>query len=111
MLNQDANVTVKTGGGKMTASIHGDIDHHNAFSIRSKIDEALLTDKPEILALNLSGVSFMDSSGLGLILGRLNKAETVGAVLTIEDPTPQIRKILDLAGIGRMITIETNHNE
>lgn len=111
MLNQDANVKMKAENGKLTASIFGDIDHHNAFSIRSRIDEKLLGDKPEVLALDLSGVSFMDSSGLGLILGRLNKAEEVGAVLTIQNPSPQIRKILDLAGIGRMITIETNHNE
>lgn len=107
MLNQDANVTLKKTDEKMTASIFGDIDHHNAFSIRSKIDTALLVEKPGTLTLNLAGVSFMDSSGLGLILGRLNKAEEVGCVLTIENPSPQIRKILDLAGIDRLIAIET----
>ena len=108
MLNQDATVIFRETADRLTAGIKGDIDHHSAFGIRTKIDSELLRKKPAVLSLDLSAVSFMDSSGLGLILGRLNKAGETGTVLMIENPSAPIEKILDLAGIDRLVTIEHN---
>ena len=48
----------------------------------------------------------MDSSGLGLILGRFNKASEIGTEFTLLNPAENVCKILDVAGIGRMIKIE-----
>ena len=58
------------------------------------------------LRLDLSGVSFMDSSGLGLIMGRLSRANENGAELILENPSSPIEKILQLAGMERMVKIE-----
>lgn len=106
MLNQDVNVTFREENNRLTASLSGDVDHHSAFSVRKRIDDELLSKKPAALSLDLSDVTFMDSSGLGLILGRLNKANEIGTVLLIENPSPQIDKILELAGIGRLVQIK-----
>ena len=74
--------------------------------MRSKIDTKLYIQRPEELILDLSGVNFMDSSGLGLILGRYTKAVELGILFKVANPSPQIRKILDLAGTERLIKIE-----
>ena len=90
----------------MLCSIHGDIDHLNARVIRMQIDDELYKQRPRKLTLDLSRVEFMDSSGLGLILGRFNKASEIGTEFTLLNPADSVRKILDVAGIARMIKIE-----
>ena len=54
----------------ITAYLTGDIDHHSARNIREDIDAFIQMKKPYLLRLDFSGVSFMDSSGIGLIMGR-----------------------------------------
>ena len=71
-----------------------------------QIDDELYRQRPKKLTLDLSKVEFMDSSGLGLILGRFNKASELGTEFTLLNPAESVRKILDVAGIARMIKIE-----
>ena len=92
--------------GTMRVAILGDIDHHCARQMREKIDHAMFHYKPEVVLLNLSRVEFMDSSGLGLILGRYNTAGDIGAELIICSPSKGVTKILELAGIERIIKVE-----
>jgi len=106
MLNQNASVCFSQENSTLTAKLSGDIDHHSAFQVREKIDMELYAKQPQLLVLNLKNVSFMDSSGLGLILGRMNRANEVDADFILADPSPQIEKILHLAGMERMIKIE-----
>lgn len=93
-------------GRSMIILIEGDIDHHNARRIRGRIDTKLFIQRPDEIILDLSRVSFMDSSGLGLILGRYTKAVELGITFKVANPTPQIKRILDLAGTERLIKIE-----
>ena len=106
MQTQTARVSVSLGGNDMLCSIHGDIDHHNARVIRMQIDDELYKQRPRKLTLDLSRLEFMDSSGLGIILGRFNKASEIGTEFTLLNPADSVRKILDVAGIARMIKIE-----
>lgn len=91
----------------LTVWLDGDIDHHSARELRSRIDTKVFIQRPDELILDLSRVCFMDSSGLGLILGRYAKAAELGIRFKVANPTPEIRRILDLAGTERLIKIET----
>lgn len=93
-------------GGILTSKILGDIDHHSAKFVREKIDAYIVGCKPTLFFLDLSAVDFMDSSGLGLILGRFNTAQEIGAEMRIYSPSRNVKKILELAGIERLIKIE-----
>ena len=104
MMAVEINVT----GEVVTAYISGELDHHSARFIREEIDSAVEFNMPTLLILNFEGVSFMDSSGLGLILGRFTKATELGIVFKVQNPTPQIKRILDLAGTERLVKIENN---
>ena len=112
MYTQTSAVTLHTRDDVTKCVIRGDIDHHSARTIRTQIDEELLRRRPVRLILDLSHVEFMDSSGLGLILGRFNKASEIGAEFLLLNPNAGTTRILELAGIGRMIKIErTNEHE
>ncbi|MBE6613788.1 MAG: STAS domain-containing protein [Ruminococcaceae bacterium] len=91
--------------GCLTVYLEGDIDHHSAQTIRSRIDTKLFLTRPRELVLDLSRVNFMDSAGLGLILGRFTKAAELGVQFRLASPNRHIQKILDLAGMERLIPI------
>lgn len=92
----------------------GEIDHHSAVRVRSEIDGLIFDARPRKVALDLSEISFMDSSGLGLIMGRYTLIKDLGGVLVLRSPSVAVMKILKLAGMDRMIRIEkakTEENE
>lgn len=99
------NVTFEYQSGIMKAYICGDIDHHSAKALRAAMDERLYSDRPAVFALNMSQVSFMDSSGLGLILGRFTLCRDLGSEFVLESPSREVEKILELAGTGRLIKV------
>ena len=68
-------------------------------SLRIQLDDALVSRTPQTLVLDFSGVGFMDSSGIGLILGRQRSARTLGTTLQIQHAPAQLRRVLQLAGI------------
>ena len=106
MYTKTAGVTLHLQDNVMRCVITGDIDHHSARTVRTQIDEALYLKRPRRLELDLSRVEFMDSSGLGLILGRFSKATEIGAEVILLNPNENASRILDVAGIGRLIQIE-----
>ncbi len=88
--------------GVLTVEIRGEIDHHSAKGVRDAIDKALYLYRPSCLRLDLAEVSFMDSSGLGLILGRVATAEKVGSRVELRRVSPRILRILNMAGALRV---------
>jgi stage II sporulation protein AA (anti-sigma F factor antagonist) len=97
------------GEDTLTAFLGGEIDHHRAVSVRSRIDEALFEHLPKTLVIDIGRVDFMDSSGLGLIMGRLAKAKEIGAVLVLQNPSARVVRMLKMAGLDRMIQTTKNH--
>ena len=106
MIETDKPLKSIMSGRTLTVFLEGDIDHHSAREIRSRIDTKVYIQRPDELILDLSRVCFMDSAGLGLILGRYTKAVELGIRFKVANPTPEIRRILDLAGTERLIKIE-----
>ena len=90
----------------LNIKIKGDIDHHTAKDVRADIDKLIVENNPKELDLDLSEVEFMDSSGLGLVLGRYKKQIEFGGRMKIINPTKRIFQILQLAGVEKIIKIE-----
>lgn len=91
--------------GCIVIKIMGDIDHHGASEYKRKIDSYIFIEQPKIIFLDLSSVSFMDSSGLGLIFGRYRLATEVGSTFKILNPNENVMKILKIAGCERILEI------
>jgi len=103
-------LTFRSEGTTLTASPTCEIDHHTSRLLRQRIDRMLFLHKPEILVMDFSGVRFMDSSGIALILGRLDKAESIGATLRVVGLSDALMKLVRLSGIERMKNISVSRS-
>ncbi len=96
-------VEIINGENYITAVLKGEIDHHTAAGAREIIDARLERYTPKLCILDFSGVSFMDSSGIGLILGRQRVASVYGGKVKVKNPSRYAEKIIKLAGLQGMI--------
>ena len=101
-----ADFLCDTAGSILSIHVRGEIDHHTSSAIRTGIDATLFENRPQKLILDLSAVSFMDSSGLGLIMGRYSVMKELGGEMAVWNPSPETRAILTLAGMDRLVRIE-----
>ncbi len=90
---------------RVTAFIEGELDHHTAADIREDIDAALQEYRPNLLKLDFADVTFMDSSGVGLIMGRYRTVQSFGGRVMVTNLSPQIYRIMKLAGLERIAKI------
>lgn len=94
-----AQVKFKRSDEVLIAHLEGEIDHHTSQQLREQIDSEILCVTPQKLILEFKNVTFMDSSGVGLILGRNTMMRVLGGQLQIQNPPAQIVRILKLAQI------------
>ena len=94
-----ATVNFSAADRILYAYLAGEIDHDAAQNLRIQLDEALVSRTPETLVLDFGGVGFMDSSGVGLILGRQRRVRALGGALRIQHAPAQLRRVLQLANI------------
>lgn len=93
------------GGRAVEFFIFGELDHYSVRDIREEIDEVLILRRPQKVVINLGSVSFSDSAGLGLILGRYNRVKEYGGEMELCAVTPGFMKILRLSGTDKIIKI------
>ena len=96
------DVKISESEGTLTAYLCCEIDHHTAKPIRERIDRALFEKKPHTLIIDFEGVGFMDSSGIGLIIGRAECAGAVGASVRVEGLSSSLMRLLRIAGLERV---------
>ncbi len=94
---------IENSDKQMTVFLNGEIDHHTAPSIREKTDTEIIKNRPSLLVLNFSEVTFMDSSGVGLVIGRYALAGKYGCKTAVEGLKDRDRKILMMSGLQHKI--------
>lgn len=99
------SVTLSRRGGSLTAYISGDLDHHSAAGIRADIDHAVRTGDVSRLILDFSKVTFMDSSGIGLVMGRYKLMNERGGTCVVANPPAYIGRVMRLSGVNRLCEI------
>ena len=92
-------VIFKVDEDVLTAYIRGDVDHHSASPLRHAIDESMKTFGCRDLILDFSGVTFMDSAGIGVALGRFRKISKKGGTVKISGCSEYIERLLEMAGV------------
>lgn len=99
-------ILTKTSGREMTLQIRGELDHHGARDAMRQIEYSLDAALPTALTLELSGVSFMDSSGIAVVLRAHRRMTALGGTLTVTGVPAQAKKVFDAAGLPRLVTIK-----
>lgn len=100
------SVEIEIKGETMVARLIGEIDHHTAAALREEIDNSAELNMPSLLVLDFEKISFMDSSGIGLVLGRYRNLTKRGAEVKVIGVSPQIYKVMKLSGIERLMQLE-----
>lgn len=108
---ENAEVRCDFEGGVLRIWIYGEIDHHSAGVVREEIDRNIFFYRPKKVVFDLSEIGFMDSSGLGLILGRYTKVKDLGGEMAIENPSEEILKILRLAGADKLFGLDARNKK
>ena len=80
-----------------------EIDHHTTQDIRRKADNEITRYMPRKVVFDFGNVTFMDSAGIGLIIGRYKFANMIGAKLELSNLTQSVRRIFDMSGILKLI--------
>ena len=101
----------KKRGHVLYASLEGELDQHSASDLRDKLN-LLIEDKAVTrIEFELSGVTFMDSSGIGLVMGRYKNIADYGGKMVITGLSPQAYKVMKLSGIERIAEIYIKREE
>lgn len=99
------SVRLKIDDKEVTAYLIGDIDHHTAKDMREEIDNCLERGRPKLLNLDFRDVSFMDSSGIGLVMGRYRLMQELDGEVRIYNVSSHIKRVMRLAGLDRLAQI------
>ncbi len=89
----------------LSVKVSGELDHHNAPQIREETDFKITNDNIKNVIFDFSDLSFMDSAGIGVIIGRYKLLGTLGGKLYIVSPSKTINRILELSGIMKIIKV------
>ena len=89
----------------LTLFLSGELDHHAAKDVLQKMEFAIEREMPRQLVLNFAGISFMDSSGIAVVMRAQRRMQMLGGSAVVTHLPPQARKVLEAAGIGRWVNI------
>ena len=93
---------------RLIISLSGELDHHNALQLRKYTDSEIKKYFCDNLELDFKNVTFMDSSGIGFIIGRYKIMKCLGGKITITNPKSHIKRIFDVAGASAFADIIYN---
>ena len=92
--------------GELVICLSGEIDRFNMFPLRETIDEKIRELCPKKLVLDVTDMTFHDSSGVGFLLGRDELIKELGGTLTLRNPNSQIMHYLTLLGLDKFFEIK-----
>ncbi len=99
------NFTITRKQDKLYVFVSGEIDHHNAALIRESVDIEIKRTKTKELVFDFSQLEMMDSSGIGILMGRLRLMQQTGGKTVVSGAPEYIEKIIVLSGLGNLIEL------
>ena len=99
------NIHTAFNAGRLTLYLSGELDHHEARSAASLIDQLLDEYLPRDCAVDMSGLSFMDSSGIAVLIRISRRLKDLGGRVWIENPVGQPRRVIDASGVERLVPV------
>ncbi|MFZ5988652.1 MAG: anti-sigma F factor antagonist [Bacillota bacterium] len=95
-------------GTTLIATVIGELDHHSAEYIRQKLDSEIIKSTTKNVIFDFSEVTFMDSSGIGVIIGRYKNVQKLNGKMAITNISQQVKRIFDMSGLLKIIPAYDN---
>jgi len=100
-------IMIKSAPMKLTVELSGEIDHHNAAVLRMEADEAIQQNLLPTVTLDFGEVTFMDSSGIGFVLGRYKIVDSYGGSLEVINLSQRLYMMMKIAGLEKIMKLKT----
>ncbi len=85
-----------------------EIDHHMVEKIRRKMDNEITRYVPREIVFDFNKVTFMDSAGIGMLIGRYKMIKRLGGNANLKNVSPSVKKIFEMSGVLKLIPIQDN---
>lgn len=95
----------------LLVKINGELDHHAATPVREAVDSKIRRTNAIHVIFDFSNVSFMDSSGIGMLMGRYKAVKTLGGSIIVFGRSIQIKRIAEMSGLDKIIKFADNLEE
>lgn len=95
----------------LIAKIGGDIDHHSCEEIRARLDKEITVKNPRYIVFDMEDVGFMDSSGIGTLIGRYKALLNNGGKAGMINVKPQVKRLCEICGLQKIIPIYSNKKQ
>lgn len=92
----------------LVVTLVGELDHHSAEEVRVKIDDRIDRENIKKMIFDFSEVTFMDSSGIGVVIGRYKKLSMRKGELSIVSVNNSIKRVFELSGMFKIIKVYEN---
>lgn len=103
--NVNLHINLTTKKNVLIIRLAGELDHHTAEQLKEQVEEKINKDGIKHILLNLEELTFMDSSGLGVILGRYKRLKQVDGTMIICAISPSIYRLFELSGLFKILQI------
>lgn len=100
-------LTYMRQGNQLVIRLGGEIDHHTARDIKQQMDDMICSYPLDRLILDMTDVRFMDSAGIGILLGRYRLVRSRGGTVSIRNASGQVDRVIEMAGLYHIIKKET----
>ncbi len=97
------DIKIENIGTTLVAKLTGELDHHTAPELRDALDREISINNTVNIVLDFDGVTFMDSSGIGVIVGRYKQISARGGKVMVIRVKPQVDKILEISGLKTIL--------
>lgn len=98
------NVSTTPTDGGCRVAVSGEVDVSNASTLRDALDEQLSSGEGS-LAIDLADVPYIDSTGIGVLVGAAHRAKELGRALSVERPQRNVARVLSLLGVGADLNV------
>lgn len=101
-------IIFQTKDKTLIVKLIGELDHHVAGGVKERIDKKITSSQLANLVFDFSALSFMDSSGIGVVIGRYKLVKSLGGRTVIVSSTKSLDRLLNIAGIKKIISVESD---
>lgn len=105
------NIKFTNNKNILVVHLKGELDHHNAGEVRNKIDDMLARTNSLNLIMDFSGVNFMDSSGIGVVIGRYKKLLNKKGKVSVSNASGSVKRVFELSGMFKIIPLYNSTDE
>jgi len=100
-------IEMEQRGKVLVVRLKGELDHHTADHVKQRMEEAIENGSLHVI-LSVKDLTFMDSSGLGVILGRYKQITAKGGKMVVCDMSPSVYRLFEMSGLFKILSIQDN---